>query len=146
MSADSTLRGLQVALAAEHAVIWGYGLVGAKIGDGRRARVRQADLAHRARRDATAATIRGRGGDPVDSRAAYHVPFPVTDERSALRLAVHLEEGAARAWHYLLGATSEAPVRTDAVGALSDSAVQATMWRAALNPADAAVAFPGGKP
>ena len=143
MSADSTLRGLLVALAAEHAVIWGYGLVGGQIGGALRDQVRQAELAHRVRRDTTVAAIRDRGGHPVDSQATYHTPFPVTDEHSALRLAVHLEQGAAQAWHYLLGATTEKPVRSTAVSALSDSAVRATGWRVRLGPADAAVAFPG---
>lgn len=145
MSAESTLRGLQVTLAAEHAVIWGYALAGAKIGDARRGQVREADLAHRARRDAIMAVVRDRGGDPVSSKPAYDIPFAVTDERSALRLAVHLEEGSARAWHYLLGVTSDKSVRATAVNALSDSAVRATRWRLTLTPATAAVAFPGAK-
>lgn len=143
MSRDSTLRGLQVALAAEHAVIWGYGLVGGQIGDDHRDEVRRADLAHRARRDATIAMIHARGGDPVGSEPAYDAPFPVTDERSALRLAAHLEEGAAKAWHYSLGSTTDRSVRGTAVGALTDAAVRATRWRAVLTPANPTIAFPG---
>lgn len=143
MSTDSTLRGLGLALAAEHAVIWGYGLVGGQIGDTLRDQVRAAELAHRVRRDTTVAAIRERGGDPVNPQPTYQAPFAVTDEASALRLAVHLEQGAAQAWHYLLGATTDRSVRSTAVGALTDAAVRATGWRVRLGPADATVAFPG---
>jgi hypothetical protein len=145
MSDDRTVRALQVALAAEHAVVWGYGLVGGKVGDAVRDAVRQAELAHRARRDATVAAVRTRGGQPVAAEPSYEVPFPVTDEASALRLAVTLEDGAAQAWHYLLGSTTDAALRRTAVAALSDCAVRATRWRVRTSPADPSVAFPGEK-
>ena len=90
-----------------------------------------------------AALIRDRGGQPAAPEASYDTPFPVTDGSSALRLAVRLEEGAAEAWHYVLGATSDPAVRQAAVAALSDAAVRATRWRVRVTPGNAAVAFPG---
>ncbi|MGC3005519.1 DUF4439 domain-containing protein, partial [Streptomyces sp. G35A] len=49
---DRHLRALQAALAAEHAAVYGYGVVGGRIGKDRRAEARAAYDAHRARRDA----------------------------------------------------------------------------------------------
>jgi hypothetical protein len=88
---------MQTALAAEHAAIWGYGVVGARVAADLRGQVREADSAHRARRDVTAATVRTLGGDPAPTHASYQLPFRVTDQPSALRLAVHLEQGVAAA-------------------------------------------------
>lgn len=144
MSKD-TVDALQLALAAEHAVVWGYGLVGGQIGSELLPTVQEADATHRARRDATAAIVRDQGGEPVTAQPSYDVPFAVKDTTTALRLAVHLEEGAAEAWHFLLSATGDAGLRQTAVTALSDSAVRATRWRARLTPATAAVSFPGVK-
>ena len=135
---------LQTALAAEHAVIWGYGVVGAHAGEALVARVRAADEEHRTRRDATVALVTRYGGTPVPTEPAYALPFPVTDRSSALRLAVHLEEGAAAAWRYAVAATDDVEVRRTALTALSDAAVQATRWRLALPTSPATVAFPGG--
>jgi hypothetical protein len=134
---------LQAALAAEHAVIWGYAVVGARVGDELLPQVRAADDAHRTRRDATVTLIGTYGGDPVPTEASYALPFPVTDRRSALRLAVHLEEGAAAAWRYTVAATDDVDVRRTALFALADAAVRATRWRLLVPVSPATVAFPG---
>src|SRR5207247_435053 len=62
MSSDP-VPALQVALAAEHAVIWGYAVAGAHLDVALREEVWLADAAHRGRRDATAALVRGYGAD-----------------------------------------------------------------------------------
>ena len=134
---------LQTALAAEHAVVWGYGVVGGRADDALLPAVRAADSAHRARRDGTAALVHEYGGDPVVTEPSYALPFPVPDRRAALRLAVHLEEGAAAAWRYAVAATDDVDVRRTALTALSDAAVRATRWRMALPTTPATVAFPG---
>jgi hypothetical protein len=134
---------LQAALAAEHAVIWGYAVVGAHAGDPLVTQIRAADDAHRTRRDATVTLIGTYGGDPVPTEASYALPFPVTDRRSALLLAVHLEDGAAAAWRYAVAATDDVDVRRTALLALTGSAVQATRWRLLLPVRPATVAFPG---
>ena len=142
-SGSGQVQALQTALAAEHAVIWGYGVVGAHAGDALLAQVRAADSAHRTLRDDTIAVVERYGGNPVATEPEYALPFPVTDRGSALRLAVHLEEGAAAAWRYAVAATDDVEVRRTALVALSDAAVQATRWRLALPTAPATVAFPG---
>ena len=134
---------LQAALAAEHAVVWGYGVVGGRADAALLPAVREADQAHRDRRDATAALVRRYGGEPIPTEPAYELPFPVPDRKAALRLAVHLEEGAAAAWRYAVAATDDVTVRRFALTALSDAAVRATRWRLLLPTAPATVAFPG---
>jgi hypothetical protein len=137
------VAALQTALAAEHAVVWGYSVVGARAGDDLLARVRDADDAHRTRRDATVTLIATYGGDPVPTESSYQLPFPVTDRRTALRLAVHLEDGAAAAWRYTVAATDDIEVRRTALTALTDAAVRATRWRLLLRSNPATLAFPG---
>jgi Domain of unknown function (DUF4439) len=140
---SAQVEALQVALAGEHAAIWGYGVVGGRADAGLLPAVRDADAAHRARRDLTASLVRRYGGRPVSTEAAYDLPFPVTDRRAALRLAVHLEEGAAAAWRYAVAATDDRSVRRVALAALTDAAVRATGWRLRLPGTRPTVAFPG---
>lgn len=135
---------LQTALAAEHAAIWGYAVVGARVGAGLRGQVLAADGAHRTRRDATAAAVRALGADPVPTHAAYQLPFPVTDQHSALRLAVQLEHGVAEAWRYVVASVDDGRLRRTAVTALTAAAVQATRWRRLVTPGAPTVPFPGG--
>ena len=142
-SGTGQVPALQAGLAAEHAVIWGYGVVGAHAGDALLGHVRDADDAHRTLRDDTVALVARYGGTPVATEPEYALPFPVTDRGSALRLAVHLEEGAAAAWRYAVAATDDVAVRRAALVALSDAAVRATRWRLALHTAPATVPFPG---
>ena len=101
------------------------------------------DDAHRTLRDDTVGLVARYGGDPVSTEPEYALPFPVTDRASALRLAVHLEEGAAAAWRYAVAATDDVEVRRTALTALSDAAVRATRWRLAL-PTSPATRVPRG--
>ncbi len=58
---DKELRALQAALAAEHAAVYGYGVVGGRIGEQRRTEARTAYDAHRARRDALVRDVKDVG-------------------------------------------------------------------------------------
>ncbi|NUR64772.1 MAG: DUF4439 domain-containing protein, partial [Streptomyces sp.] len=69
------LKALQAALAAEHAAVYGYGVVGGRIREERRSEARAAYDAHRARRDALAREVRDLGAEPVAASAAYALPF-----------------------------------------------------------------------
>ncbi|WP_143672948.1 DUF4439 domain-containing protein, partial [Streptomyces sp. b94] len=63
--ADSPeLTAVQSALAAEHAAVYGYGVLGGRLDGKRRAEARAAYDAHRARRDALARAARDLGGRP----------------------------------------------------------------------------------
>lgn len=134
---------LQEALAAEHAVIWGYGVVGAAAADNILDRVGAAEQVHRARRSDTAARLRAVDAVPVEPEASYELPFDVVDPPTALQLAAELEDGCASAWRYLLGQTDDAELRGVALAALTACAVQATRWRRTAGVSPATVAFPG---
>ncbi|MEV5387500.1 ferritin-like domain-containing protein [Streptomyces sp. NPDC052721] len=130
------LTALQAALAAEHAAVYGYGVVGGRIGERHRAEARAAYDAHRARRDALVRAVRDLGGVPVAASAAYALPFPVEDGATAQRLAARLEERVAGVYSDLVRATTGAR-RADAAGALREAAVRAVRW------SGEGVAFPG---
>jgi mevalonate kinase len=136
MSDKDRLTALQAALAAEHAVVYGYGVVGARIGEGRRTEARTAYDAHRARRDSLGREVRDLGGEPVAAAAGYALPFPVSDAESAVRLAAELEERVAGVYSDLVRA-SAGERRAAAAQALREAAVRAVRWRGG------SVAFPG---
>ncbi|MEU1401315.1 ferritin-like domain-containing protein [Streptomyces sp. NPDC005728] len=130
------LTALQAALAAEHAAVYGYGVVGGRIDERRRTDARAAYDAHRARRDALVREVRDLGGAPVAASAAYALPFPVADAASAVRLAAQLEERVAGVYSDLVRAAA-GERRGTAAGALREAAVRAVRW------SGESVAFPG---
>jgi Domain of unknown function (DUF4439) len=136
---------LGAGLTAEHAAIFGYGIVGAHLAGELQNVARQVEAAHRDRRDTVALRIAAAGGTPEPAAAAYALPFPVTDAASAMKLAVALEEGAAGAWRKATGLTT-GEERKLALEALMASAVQATHWRVAAGITPVTVPFPGSTP
>ncbi|MGV9291600.1 DUF4439 domain-containing protein [Streptomyces sp. NPDC003719] len=133
---DRVLDALQAALAAEHAAVYGYGVVGGRVGEDRRAEARTAYDAHRARRDALAREVGDLGGRPVAAAAGYALPFAVPDAAAAVRLAAELESRTAGVYSDLVRA-AEGGLRATAAGALREAAVRAVRWRGG------SVAFPG---
>ncbi len=136
------VEAFTAALAAEHAAIFGYGVVGAHLAGPAQNAARQAEAAHRDRRDEVSLRIAAANGSPSPAAPAYTLPFPVTDAPSAMRLAAALEEGTAGAWRDALAATA-GDDRTFALDALVSCAVQATQWREAAGIMPVTVAFPG---
>ncbi|MFF8368300.1 ferritin-like domain-containing protein [Streptomyces lydicus] len=136
--ADGTaeLTAVQAALAAEHAAVYGYGVVGGRISAARRKEALAAYDAHRARRDALHREVRDLGGTPQAAAAAYELPFPVPDAAAAVRLAAELEDRLAAVYADLVRAGSRVR-RREAAGALREAAVRAVRWRGG------GVAFPG---
>lgn len=133
---DRELRALQAALAAEHAAVYGYGVVGGRIGDGRRTEAITAYDAHRARRDALVREVKDLGGRPVAASAGYALPFQVPDAAAAVRLAAELEDRVAGVYADLVRAAGGGR-RALAAEALREAAVRAVRWRGK------SVAFPG---
>ncbi|MFF3959228.1 ferritin-like domain-containing protein [Streptomyces sp. NPDC001890] len=131
-----TRKAAQAALAAEHAAVYGYGVVGGRVAEGRRAEAVAAHHAHRARRDALVRTVRGLGGEPVAAQAAYALPFAVPDPAAAVRLAAVLEDRVAGVYSDLVRA-AEGPLRREAADAMREAAVRSVRWRGS------GVAFPG---
>ncbi|CAM5532983.1 MULTISPECIES: ferritin-like domain-containing protein [Streptomyces] len=133
---SAELRAVQAALRAEHAAVYGYGVVGGRIGEERRAEARTAHDAHRARRDVWQRMARDLGGTPQAAAAGYTLPFPVADGAGAVRLAAELEERTAAVYGDLVRAC-EGDRRAAAAEALREAAVRAVRWRGG------SVAFPG---
>ena len=130
------------ALTAEHAAIYGYGVVGGHLDNAGKETVRKADVAHRARRDALVVRLASLAASPPPAPAAYSLPFAVTNRASALKLAVALEEATAEAWRLALGVTA-GDERRIALDALVDCAVRATAWRKAAKISPVTVTYPG---
>lgn len=133
---------LAAGLAAEHAVIFAYGPIGARLEGDHAALARDAEAAHRRRRDALLLRLSASGATPPAAAPAYALPFEVTDAASALRLAVHVEDRTAGVWRSLLART-EAEERQLALDALVDCAVRATTWRLAAGITPATTVYPG---
>ncbi|MEU8134878.1 ferritin-like domain-containing protein [Streptodolium elevatio] len=130
------LQALQSLLDAEHAAVYGYGVVGAKSEGAAKAQARTAYDAHRARRDEIERLITGQGGQPRAAAPAYTLPFAVDTAADASRLAVYLEDGVAA--HLVdLVAASGGDQRISAAKWLQQTAVEGARWRGA------SIAFPG---
>ncbi|HEU4420926.1 MAG TPA: ferritin-like domain-containing protein [Pilimelia sp.] len=137
-----TTEALAAALAGEHAAIFAYGVIGARLDRGRVGDARAAEAAHRNRRDTALVRLAAAGATPPPAQPAYALPFPVPDQRAALRLAVQVEERTAALWRAALRETEGADRRL-ALDALTDCAVRATRWRRAAGVKPLTVAFPG---
>ncbi|HSA51512.1 MAG TPA: ferritin-like domain-containing protein [Yinghuangia sp.] len=135
--AESPLvQALQALLDAEHAAVYGYGVVGARSDGTARDRARTAYDAHRARRDEVEQLIVGQGGRPRASAPAYGLPFAVGTGGDAARLAAHLEEGVAAHLADVV-ASAEGERRKTAARWLREAALAGVAWRGST------VAFPG---
>ena len=128
-------------LEAEHAAVYGYGVLGARLDERTRRLALLAFDSHRARRDQLTARLRERGGDPEPAPAAYDVD--VASAQQALELAVRLEGGLSLRWRDLLGGTDDDQLRRLALAGLQETAVRAAQWRREAGVSPATVAFPG---
>ncbi|HVT70452.1 MAG TPA: ferritin-like domain-containing protein [Trebonia sp.] len=130
------VTALQAALAAEHAAVYGYGVVGAMLTGAAQADARADWIAHQVARDTLAAMLTRLGATPVAASPAYGLPFPVTGAASAEKLAAVLENGVTRAYLGLVAAGDPA-LRSFAAQAMQSSASRAAAWSGTT------VAFPG---
>lgn len=124
-------RALQETLAAEHAAVYVYGVVGAKlVGDGGDAvggalaeQFRAAYTTHRARRDQLRSRIADGGAEPVGAAVAYAVDTSSLTDEHLSGVALETEERCAAVYAQLV-ASSTAETRRWAVDALVDTAVR----------------------
>lgn len=137
---------LALALGAEHAAIWGYGVVGAALEPGARGAAAAAETAHRDVRDRVVDLLSERSVPVSGSEGAYELPFPVLSPVDAAALAVVLEEGTSAAWVRVLDQAAERSTRELAVAALTGAEVRAVGWRAAAGQAPVTRALPGLPP
>lgn len=128
---SSRTGALREALAAEHAAVYAYGVVGGVL-DGA-APATAAYTAHRARRDLLTSRLRDQA---VPAQPAYELPFPVKGPASARRLAVRVEQRCAEVYAAVVADTTGRD-RLDAAHALGECAVRAVEWGGEPQP------FPG---
>jgi hypothetical protein len=132
----TSVAALQGALAAEHAAVYGYGVVGAVLAGTEQADARADWTAHQVARDALITMLNKLGAIPVAASPAYELPFPVTSPKSAAKLAATLEKGVTRAYLGLV-AVNNATLRTYGAQAMQTSANRALAWSGTTT------AFPG---
>jgi hypothetical protein len=134
--AAATTAALQSALAAEHAAVYGYGIIGANLTGSRQAAAMTNWVAHQVARDTLEAMIRSRGSEPVPAAVAYRLPVTVRTPGQAVSLAVLLEDRVATAYLGLV-ALSDISVRQFGALQVQAAALRAAAWRGST------VAFPG---
>ena len=131
------------ALAAEHAAVWGYGVVGTALGPEARPVAAASEAAHRDVRDQLVTLLAGRNAETPRAEGGYELPFPVLSEVDAAALAVVLEQGVEAAWVRVLDQAAERSTREFAAGALTAAEVRAVSWRSTAGQTPVTSAFPG---
>lgn len=132
---------LQALVAAEHAAVFGYGVLGGRLADEQRQLARIHADAHRASRDALSRLLRDIGQAVPTPEPVYDVT--VAAAPAALALAVELEEGLAVRFRDLVAETDDPALRRTGVDGLLAAAVRAAEWRLRQGVVPPSVALPG---
>lgn len=141
---DADQAALFDAVAAEHAAIYGYGIVSARVMPDQNDLVSEAVAQHRDRREAALAILKERSIKVPLPAAGYQLPFPVTGPIGAGKLAVRMESDCAVAWRAVMEQSDSEQDRKFALTALTQCALMATRWRQVLGAWPVTEAFPGG--
>jgi hypothetical protein len=132
---DPVVQALQQVLAAQHAAVYGYPVIGVKLRSPVQVRLaRQLEASHRRTRDELMAQLAARRVSSVPAEASYAAAQPLTAPADAQRWALDLEEACARAYRYLLvapvlavtGATGSASSGSASSGATASTASTAS--------------------
>ena len=104
------VEALQATLAAEHAAVHAYGVVGGRLPSADNPalaeRFRSAYEAHRARRDGLRSRLADRGATPTPAALGYDVPVQGRDPVELTRVARGVEERCAAVYSQLVGSTT----------------------------------------
>lgn len=138
------VAALYDAVATEHAVIYGYGLVSAHSTPELNSLVSTSMAEHRERREAAIAMLDGRSVAAPLPEPGYQLPSPVNSPTDAAELAAQMERDTATAWRAVLEQATTTEDRTFAVTALTQCAVRTARWNRVLDVSPVTVAFPGG--
>jgi len=133
MSVDTSL---QLALAGEHAAIYGYGVVGARLASAEQTRARNGLNAHRSARDQIERLILAAGSAPVASEASYVVAVDGATQRQLRTILTSIEDRLCDLYAALTLERDES-ARAFGIAQMQATAVRATQWRGS------AEAFPG---
>ena len=144
---DSGPAALFDAVAAEHAAIYGYGLVSAHVMPDDNELVSKAVAEHRDQREAAVALLTEQSITVPLPAVGYQLPIAVNSPANAARLAIQMESDCAVAWRAVLEQSSGDNAeqnRAFAATALTQCAVMAARWRQVLGAWPVTEAFPGG--
>ena len=136
-------KALCAALANEHAVVYGYGIVSARCAPEVNTLVSSALNQHRERRDQTISMLTGRSVTPPVAAAGYQLPMPVITPADAEKLAARMEKDSEATWRAFVEQAQSNDDRTFGVAALTQSAVLAAKWKQAQGDWPVTTAFPG---
>ncbi len=120
------LASLQGALAVEHSAVFGYGIVGGRLGPDDQLARESYDV-HRQRRDLLTAALVEASATPTPAAPAYEPDSPVVAAAQARALAAQIEAASATAYAQLV-ATGDELWRRTAAAWLRDSAVRSYRW------------------
>lgn len=133
----SPLQALQRTLAAEHAALYVFGVLGGRVSDSREPTLRDALTAayttHRARRDRLTAMVRAAGGEPVAAQLSYRLPTPCRTADQLRSAALTVERRCADVYAAAVASTAQADRRW-AIDALTDCAVRQLSFGGAPEP------------
>jgi hypothetical protein len=136
----TAVDALQVALAAEHAALYVYGVLGARTSESATpllfASVSEAYDVHRASRDELTARLLDAGAEPTPAAPAYEVPAAPPTPLGVARAAAELERRCAETYAYVVAKTTGED-RAWALDALTSTAVREVTFGAPPE------AFPG---
>lgn len=136
----TAVQALQKALAAEHAAVHLYGVLGALSSKSRQpdlfATLTRAYEQHRATRDRLTVLISAKRADPVAAQVDYSVPGPTSTPAQVEAVARTVERRVTRTYAELVANTAGADRRW-AITALNASALREVAFGAAPSP------FPG---
>lgn len=130
------VSALQAALRAEHAAVYGYGVVGAHLTGAALAAATSDWIAHQVTRDSLEAMLRSAGQQPAAAAVAYRLPHPVHGPAAAMSLAVTLENRVAAAYLAVVALPGRT-FRELGARSVTAAAIRAASWRGKT------VAFPG---
>ena len=129
---DAELDALQTTLAAEHAAVYVYGLIGSRTSQTAEAplylALRAAYEAHRDRRDTLIGEIAALAATPAPAAAAYTPPAGLDTTDGRYQAALALEKACASTYAALVGATT-GPGRLEAIAFLNDAAARELSFR-----------------
>jgi hypothetical protein len=124
---DTARAALTALTAGEHAAVYAYGAVVARVSARERGRARDAWSWHMARRDVLEERLLAAGVQPPPAAPAYDLGTP-TSAAGAAELASMVEDRLATLGARTIGVTS-GPDRSDAAEALVAGARRAAAWR-----------------
>ncbi len=124
----TTLAALQSTLAAEHAAVYLYGVLGGRTSASETpalyTSVSAAYTEHRSRRDVLVSTLTEMDATPVAAEAVYALPREPSTPARVARTAREVEESCAATYAFLVANTAGTQRRW-AIGALNGSALRA---------------------